>query len=236
MAPTRLCAVALVASVLVGVLPGAPAAADALYQRLAAGNESRAAALAEILESPGSVDAVSLLFASSVAIEKGQLEDAGYLFYLGQLRGKADLASLPPVDVGGNSPEVLLGALHEQIGMRINPPLTRDRRAYAFVLERMRSSKPDYGPTYSPGWKFKTRVASPEAEATFFELRSSLLEHMTKMKTLLDDEKAYQALLAIQDCNLPSDPAPDCDARRRAAEEELRAAERRHGLEDFLGF
>ena len=118
---------------------------------------------------------------------------------------------------------------------KINPPLHRDRRAYASVVERIRGSKLDYGAAYSPGWKSETRAASAKAEATFFELRSSLLEYMTKMKTLLDDEKAYQALLAMQDCNLASDPAPDCDNKRRSAEAELRAAERRHDLEGFLG-
>ena len=147
---------ALFASALApGVLgAGKPASAmdRALVQLQGAPKEQKQAVDFVLAHTTGAPAAL-LYVAAARSLDLGRLEDAGFLYYAGQLRTRLDLKRFPPVDEGGDSPGVALAALSQQVGSVVNPAVMREPRVFKAVIDKVRAFDLETAPGYDPGWE-----------------------------------------------------------------------------------
>lgn len=198
------------------------------------GGKAAERSLAKVLASPESTDSLSLITASLVALQNGHVEDAGFLYFSGQIRARTDLEIYKPLGKGGDSPAALLGAMSHQAGYAINPEVMRDRVAYGKIVDRLKTFIAQYGSGYSPGWEYVSSMADEEAKALFITHRNETTEEMIKVNTILSDDIAYQAVLVIQNCNLGGSPDVNCPELIIDAMQTVRDAESRLGVEGTL--
>jgi hypothetical protein len=159
-------------------------------------------ALNRVLKTPENFTAVILYAAGGLAFREKRLEDAGFLFYVAQLRRRYDNALFPPRGTGGNSPMLALGAMNQELGAVINPAMMAEPKVYAKALDRVKSWKPNVLPNYDPGWEYSKKGSQKQVEEAFAETRKDFMEHMNGLCTLLLDDAYFRAFKTAQDYNL----------------------------------
>lgn len=169
------------------LLSGTPAVADS--------------ALDHVLAQAETTSAFTLYASAGAALKAGKVSDAGFLFYAARIRGEFDKALFPPRGSGGDSPLVALGALQFQVGSALNPVLVADPRAYAKMVEKVKSWTPRAPDDYQPGWDYQQRTTEKAAEEAIRGLRAKFIEQMSGMSTLLNDERYFAASRAVQKFN-----------------------------------
>src|SRR5437763_7136810 len=130
---------------LCAMLVSLPLAADDMSKALDQMNGSKEEAFKAadfVLANVGRAPAMDLFLASAVMLSRQRVEDAGFLLYTGQLRRRLDISRFPPAESGGDSPEVLLGAMSQQIGAAINPAVMRQPKELRAAVTRVAAWKP----------------------------------------------------------------------------------------------
>jgi hypothetical protein len=202
----------------------------ALLKQLAEKGGGAAAAMNVVLKEPGIHSAAVLYYASAVALREKKMEDAGFLFSVAQLRADIDRHVFTPKGTGGDDPAVAFGALNEQIGSVLNPPLMREPKAFARDLERVKTWKAQFPAGYSPGYEYTSRLDDAAAEKIYADDLKSFLGVMMGPCTLLQDDAYFAAFKTVQDFNLklgvdrPSQKAYD------KAMETMRQIEKKKGI------
>ncbi|PWU08453.1 MAG: hypothetical protein C5B50_29675 [Verrucomicrobia bacterium] len=200
--------IALVVLSSVSVLPAMAQSRSeqALYEMLTT-NESHSVSLAavgKVVTNSDGLSAAILYTAAGVAFREKRLEDAGFLFYAAQLRARFDRALFLPIGTGGDNPMLALGALQQQLGQVINPAVMRQPKAYASIVERLRSWKPKATRDYEPGWEYAKRRTEKEAEQDVAGDRQKFVGHMVGLSALLLDTNYFKAFQTVQAYNLSS--------------------------------
>lgn len=78
-------------------------------------------AYAAMVRDPARAAPPHLLIAANHGADKGDMANAAYLFYLGQMRNNYDRMRFDTRGMGGNDPQLAMRGLMNQIGTRINP-------------------------------------------------------------------------------------------------------------------
>lgn len=190
-----------------------------------------------VLAHPADTQAATLYVAAARSLELGRLEDAGFLYYAGQLRTRFDLKRFPPVGQGGDSPGVALGALSQQVGSVVNPAVMREPRVFKAVIDKVRALDLETPPGYDPGWEFAGTPAPAEARALSASVKQEYLKPAEGLVTLLNTPEYFDAWKVVQDANLaPFDgkPHPERAAAVEQATRRLRGLEERMGIEGLF--
>jgi hypothetical protein len=194
-------------------------------------------ALDFVLAHMAGAQAAPLYVAAVRSVELGRLEDAGFLYYAGQLRTRLDLKRFPPVHEGGDSPGVALAALSQQVGSVVNPAVMREPRVFKAVIDRVRAFDLETPPGYDPGWEFAGAPAPAEARALSASVKQEYLKPAEGMVTLLNTPEYFEAWKVVQDANFaPYDgkPHPERVAAVEKATLQLRAIEERMEIEGLF--
>jgi len=227
-----------------GLLWGAAPAADAQpkkpdFDRTAAALQQpeakrRAEAVDDALARANAAPALVLLMASVAAVSAGRVEEAGFLFYAGQLRMRVDLKRFEPAGQGSEHPSVLLGAMMQTAGQVVNPEIMGQPVRFAAALTRLEAWDAVGPPGYDPGWRYTK--AMPEKEGRVFaqEHKSSYMTQARGISTLLNDPEyfvAYRALMDIGKLDFKEQIKPESLQKKSQAEKRLREIEEKKGIE-----
>jgi hypothetical protein len=140
-----------------------------------------------------------LLTASIGALQLKRIEDAGFLFYAGQLRSRVDQQRFPPVGKGGDSPAVAIGALQQIIGAEINPAIMREPATFAAVLNRLEAWDTNTARGYDPGWAFAKASSAAEARKVTDTVKAEYLRGGKDVLALITIPEYLSALRESQD-------------------------------------
>ena len=116
-------------------------------------------------------------------------EEAGFLFYAGQMRYQIDKQVYPPVGKGGDGPGPLNAALGATVGSSIGQRLANDPVAMANVAKRLTKWTPTFAAGYDPGWKYQTALNNQAAaEIVAATRKEALLPLQSKIKLSQNQE------------------------------------------------
>jgi len=186
--------------------------------------------LAHAQEAP----APHMFIASAAALSSNRLQDAGYLFYAAQLRGRYDMARFPPKGKGADSPAAILGALSQQIGTVVNPAVMREPKTFADVVNRVAKWTPITAGGYSPTWEYT--AADPVAGKKVFDTqRAAFIKQVGGLSTLLNDPQYFAAFKVLQDYNMSEKkPGPAQEKAKTAAIDTMSAIEKKRDIEGLF--
>jgi len=224
-------------AVLLALAVALPIAADDMSDAIAQMQKSKeegAKAADFILANAHRAPAPNLFIAAAIMLERQRTEDAAFLFYAGQMRRRLDVAHFPPSDSGGDSPDVLLGALSQQIGAAVNPAIMRQPKKLSAALDRIATWTPASPKSYDPGWKFTRRTSDAAAQTAFEANRKDFLAHFRPIAQLLNRADYFAAFTIVQDYNFSTAAEMQQPARLKAkedAEKTMMAIERQLGIE-----
>ena len=128
-------------------------------------------------------------------------EEAAFLFFAAQIRGRSDISAYPPVGQGGSHPGHFISRLRHDIGWTINPYVMRNHEVYQRTVERLRMWQPKHDASYEPGWKYKRRMDPTEADALVAKSKNKIVKQMDKMSGLLNDPEYTELFATLQDQN-----------------------------------
>lgn len=174
-------------------------------------------------------DSATLFEAAAALYGKEKIENAGFLFYVAQLRARIDLKAYAPVGSGGNDPGLAIAAVSGQLGSRINPSAMRDRDIFGRIVERVSSWSPVFDPAYDPGWEHKTSPNKAEFDKQVAEVKAVWIGQMRDFSELLQDDEYYDLFQKVQKYNLAGieDFSPETggrDAAETMSEEDYAAS------------
>jgi hypothetical protein len=111
------------------------------------------------------MNTTQLMTAAAKAHAAGRVEDAGFLFLVGQARFSIDKQVYPPVKKGGDGPGVLQAAMSSAIGQSVGPAVASTPGAYANIVKRLATWSPKFPAGYDPGWKYQNPLTGPALNA-----------------------------------------------------------------------
>jgi len=129
-------------------------------------------------------------------------EDGGFLFLAAQMRFEIDKQVYPPVQKGGDSPEVLKSALGFTIGQKVGPALASDPVAMANVAKRLSQWNPSFDAGYDPGWKYQNALDPKAAAAIVAATKRQVIQPLQskiKLAENAEDLRSAQELAAARD-------------------------------------
>lgn len=144
-----------------------------------------AAAVDYVLAHMRAARADMLLTASLAALQLKRVEDAGFLFYAGQLRSRMDQQRFPPEGKGGSSPAVAIGALQAVIGAEVNAAVMSDAQVLSRTLDRIEAWDVTTVDGYEPGWKYTNALPAGEAAKVSQSVKAEYLQTGRNVATLL---------------------------------------------------
>jgi hypothetical protein len=201
--PIRVVVFVLVSSVFGSVRPAAQrpliANMEAAMAELEAGTPDRARAAVDYVLSNLDMARADVLFMVSMgALELKRIDDAGFLYYAGQLRARVDQQRFPPVGTGGGSPMVAIGALRQVIGAEINPAIMREPTVLAAVLTRLDAWSVGTAPGYDPGWEYTTARTAADVKALTDTVKAEYLRGGREILSLITIPEYLAALRESQ--------------------------------------
>lgn len=176
-------------------------------------------------------DALALYEGSGKTI-KNDLYSAAIQFYAAEIRVRSDFDCFPPVETGDESPMVVFGAIHAELGDEVNTQMPKDPALYARVTARLKGWDPATGPGYQPRWKY--RSACGDYAKTAQEHKDKLLKPMEDMGSLLQIPEYKNAFDVEQAFNLsPYDERqkPENIKKAHDAEDAILRIEKEKGLD-----
>ena len=193
-------------------------------------------------------DAVTLYRAAAEQYAQGRLDDAGYYFYLAQLRARVDLAAYPAMGKGGDDPAVALAAIRLQLGAVLNPAFFGDRELFARIVARLEKWTPTFDPKYDPGWEYRQPVTKSHFDAAVVKVRPEWLAPAQEICALMSDDEYYRLFKLVRDHHVSSarvalgettnqadeTPQATTEAEYSAALERLKQIEKEHGAIPLL--
>ncbi|MEM9302542.1 MAG: hypothetical protein AAGE01_10550 [Pseudomonadota bacterium] len=179
-----------------------------------------------VLEYPEHANVVMYYAAAAFAFERGELIDAGYLFYAGQIRGNQELRLRPPDD--GGEQFVIMS---DMLGPQLNPALF-DPEVYPAVLDRLEA----WDPTPARGFTLAfsptdAQLAMSAAQAG--EFKEEMLAPLRPLSELLKDSDYFEAVRDIQRFHMELSPEEQQEQSQRRRYDEAR--ERVRSLEESAG-
>lgn len=181
--------------------------------------EAKEAFVELVLKNPGLANAPQSYEAAAFAMGMGRLEDAAFLYYSAQVRGRVDLATYPTTPGGAGA---ALGALSYTIGAVLNPAIANSPEGFERVTQRIRSYNAAPAEGYVPGWTAQERLDRPAVEENARTAKAETLEYMTQYSSLLNDPTYFAAFRVVQAFNMAS-PKDRKDPARKAAFSEAEA-------------
>jgi hypothetical protein len=185
---TRIAVVALVSCVCSGVV-GAQTrpvtSIDGAVAALGSGNAAPVEAVDYVLAHMSAARADVLLTASLAALQLKRVEDAGFLFYAGQLRSRMDQQRFPPKGEGGSSPAVAIGALQAVLGAEVNAAVMRDTKVLARTLDRIEAWDVATVDGYDPGWEYTKALPAGAAAKVSQSVKAEYLRNGRNVLSLL---------------------------------------------------
>jgi len=177
-----------------------------------------------VVQHADTVPSFLLLLASAKAIALNDFENAGFLFYSGQIRAQFDLQRFPPTVKGGDSPTTALGTLKKQIGEVVNPRVFRQPQVYSRIIHRLEQWMIATKADYNPGWEYHDQsvggndLQSWEKE-TFNKIKSEHLVFARGFSKLLNMPEYFAAFKTVQDYDMASKSFRDVPANKRAMQD-----------------
>jgi len=186
---TRMAVLALVScvwSVVVGAQTQPLTSMDAAVAAMQSGSAAPVAGAVDyVLAHVRAARADVLLRASLAALQLKRVEDAGFLFYAGQLRSRMDQQRFPPEGEGGSSPAVAIGALQTVVGEEVNAAVMGDTKMLARTLDRIETWDVTTVDAYDPGWAYTKALPAGEAAKVSQSVKAEYLRTGRGVLTLL---------------------------------------------------
>lgn len=201
-----------------------------LYQQLC-WEHSAEPALTRVLADPERYPAHVLLAAAGAAFEKHDLENAGFLLYAAQLRGRFDQALYPANEYGARSVTEVCRNLQNTHGAGINPELLREPALLRRVYERLKSWTPQRCPDDDPGYDYLEMMPLDQARAKCAEHTAKFLKEQEDYVVLLEIpeyQAAFRVLQVIGDD--PQDRSLENQSRIRATMLRIQEEQKREGF------
>lgn len=206
--------------------------ADRLAAALDGDRAHRAAAVDFILAQPAERTSLEMLVGAARAVQLGRIEDAGVLYYGGQMRARFELDAFRAEQQGPSSPAAAVSRLSHELGRAIHPAVLDDPERLQAVVARLEDwpVRPPAG--YEPAWPV-TSEALPEAAARMArEIRTTRLGVLQDYLLAVRDAAWRSALADIRAYNGLSRERRETEhARERLAD----AQQRIERAEDRLG-
>jgi len=202
----------------------------ALLAKLQVGGTQATSALNTILRTPETTPAVLLFMASSAALKTKRLEDAGFLFYVAQMRHRFDVDAFPPKGAGGNDPRQLLQALSDTIGRAVNPTVMVQPKVFSRIVARTAQWEPKILTGSSPGWAHLTPAMTARAQAAHRVRKQESVQVMRGIATLISDPAYLQDFRLVQNYNLGPQTSRPTATEYGAARTRLANFERQKGI------
>lgn len=152
--------------------------------------------------------ASDLFMAVIPALQLGNINDAGFLFYIAKFRGQLERDSFPPDDQEMDSPAVAFSALSEQMGHPINQAVCSDPETLKTILDRVACWHPKIDDGFQPDWKYTHRADPEEACAKNEAAVAAFLKGMGGLCTLLNDPEYFRAYQTVLRYNTAAVPCP----------------------------
>ena len=176
--------------------------------------------------------ALDLFTAATDAAKSNRLEDAAFLFYVGQLRYRYELALFPPDDQSGEAEA--LAAYRQELGEAINPAVFRDPPALRAAMRRYDAWTPEIASGFKPVWKASHPGDPKQARSQMLSTKQDFSHHMNNISTLLNDPAYFRAFAVSQDCHLKPEPSKPNPAACTSATEAMERIERSRHIEGFV--
>jgi hypothetical protein len=177
--------VSCVCNVVVGAQTRPVTSIDAAAAALETGSAAPVAAVDYVLAHMSAARADVLLTASLAALQLNRVEDAGFLFYAGQLRSRIDQQRFPPEGEGGSSPAVAIGALQAMLGAEVNAAVMRDTKVLARTLDRIQAWDVATVDGYDPGWAYTKALPAGAAAKVSQSVKAEYLRDGRNVLSLL---------------------------------------------------
>jgi len=207
--------------------------ADGLAEALDGDRAHRDAAVEFILSNPGPRTSLEMLVGAARAVQLGRPEDAGVLYYGGQMRARLELDAFRAERRGPRSPSAAVSRLSHQLGRAIHPAVLDDPKRLEAVVRRLEDWPVRRPEGYEPAWPV-TGQALPEATARMArEIRETRLGVLRDYLLAVRDEAWQAALEDIRAYNgLSRERRETGEARARLADAQRRIerAEERLGV------
>lgn len=158
--------------------------------------------LTYILRNQEDIPSTYLLFASAQSLQLDRLEDAGYLYYAGQLRAKFDLRRFPPKQLGGNSPSITLISLMRQVGSVVNPEVFKKPELFNRIIVNLAKFPITTKADYDPGWEYKYKLPLSKQKEILREIANSDIKQLAGFAQLLNDTEYFNAFKTLQEFHL----------------------------------
>jgi len=170
----------------------------------------------EVAAKPDYIDSINMFILANIFLGLKDLETASFLFFAAQMRAQVDLQHYKPVDKGGDSPAVALGAMRQQLGSVINTNLVKYPKAYENVIERLDKWSPVYEGDYAPGWEAESKPEIEDLKSAIIKVKTTRLDPMRQISQLLNTKEYFDAFLIIQEQNLLPSKDQDEEAKQLA--------------------
>ena len=164
---------------------------------------SQTAAVDKVLANTNRSDALTMLVAAGTAYKLHRLEDAGFLYYAGNIRGKYDLKRFPPIGKNSDGPSAALGASAYVVGETVNPAITDVPNTYIAVVNRLAAWDCRTTSGYQMLlWQYKSGSLSETQSCT--DIQNSYVKPMRGIATLFGIPEYFSAFKAVKALNQSS--------------------------------
>jgi hypothetical protein len=158
--------------------------------------------LTYILLNQEDIPSTYFLLASAQSLQLNRLEDAGYLYYAGQLRAKFDLRRFPPKQQGGNSPNITLISLMRQVGSVVNPEVFKKPKLFNTIITNLARFPITTKADYNPGWEYKYQLPLSKQKEILRKIANTDIKQLAGFSQLLNDTEYYNAFTTLQEFHL----------------------------------
>lgn len=205
---------------------GAELEADELGAALDGDRAHRAAAVDFILAEPAPRTSLEMLVGAARAVQLGRVEDAGVLYYGGEMRARYELDAYRSDGPDAGTPAAAVRQLSHQLGRAIHPAILDNPERLEAVVRRLEDwpVRPPEG--YSPAWPVQSEVLPEVADRIAGEIRETRLGVLRDYLVAVRDDVWQQALEDIRAYNGLSSDRRDTEAARERLADAQRRIER----------
>jgi hypothetical protein len=155
--------------------------------------------LTYILQHQQDIPSTHLIFASAQALNMNQLEDAGHLYYAGQIRAKFDLKRFPPKQQGGSSPHITIIDLLREVGSVVNPEVFKNPKVFNRIVVNLAKFPMITKADYDPGWDYKYRLPINKQKEILQEIAKTDIKQLADFSQLLNNPEYFSAFKSLQE-------------------------------------
>ncbi|MGI9516716.1 MAG: methionine-R-sulfoxide reductase [Pirellulaceae bacterium] len=135
--------------------------------------------------------------------QAGNYEEAGFCFYVGQLRATIDLKIFPPNAAQATQVQQSVFTMGQQVGSVINPSMMRFPERFKTTLDRVKAVQLTIDDDYKPGWPTGGSTTPDEYRARAAEVTPLFLKPARGIATLLGDPVYFDNFIKMQNQQIP---------------------------------